>query len=58
MKRVITERTVRDAAHTGRRIEIADGDVVTPAARDLARDLGVAISKVLSSPGEIGRAHV
>jgi ribose 5-phosphate isomerase B len=42
-KRGITEADVRAAALSGRTIELGKGSVVTPAARDLARQLGVAL---------------
>ena len=42
-KGLISERTVREVARTGRALEIAKGTIVTPAARDLARQLGIAL---------------
>jgi ribose 5-phosphate isomerase B len=40
---VVSERTVRAAARAGQPVTLAAGDRVTPAARDLARSLGVAL---------------
>ena len=42
-RRVITEAGVREAAKTGRALGVAPGTVVTPAARDLARSLGISL---------------
>ena len=42
--RLITEQTVREAAAAGREIETGPRTVVTPAARDLARQLGVPLA--------------
>lgn len=42
-KRAVTEADVRAAALSGRTIALGKGSVVTPAARDLARQLGVAL---------------
>jgi ribose 5-phosphate isomerase B len=39
----ITEADVRAAAKAGRTVEAPEGAVITPAARDLARSLGVAV---------------
>ena len=41
--RAVTEADVRAAARTGRTLDLPTGAVVTPAARDLARALGVAL---------------
>ena len=41
--RVVTEAEVREAAKTGRALALPPGAVVTPAARDLARSLGIAL---------------
>jgi ribose 5-phosphate isomerase B len=41
--RAITEADVREAAGKGRTLELPRGAVVTPAARDLAKQLGVAL---------------
>lgn len=49
MKRAVTEADVRAAAQAGRTLTLHDDSVVTPAARDLARQLGVALV------GESGR---
>ncbi|MSR06462.1 MAG: RpiB/LacA/LacB family sugar-phosphate isomerase [Gemmatimonadetes bacterium] len=43
-RRVITERTIRDAARSGKALEIGPDDLVTPAARDAASALGVALN--------------
>jgi len=43
--RVVTEADVRAAATSSRAIELARGSVVTPAARDLAKQLGVSLVK-------------
>jgi ribose 5-phosphate isomerase B len=43
-RRAVTERAVREAARTGRTLEVPPGAVVTPAARDLARQLGVTLT--------------
>ncbi|HVO35168.1 MAG TPA: ribose 5-phosphate isomerase B [Gemmatimonadales bacterium] len=42
-KRAITEADVREAARAGRTLDLPAGAVVTPAARDLAGALGVAL---------------
>ena len=42
-RQVITEAGVREAAKTGRALDVTPGAVVTPAARDLARALGIAL---------------
>jgi ribose 5-phosphate isomerase B len=42
-KRAITEADVREAARAGRTLDLPAGAVVTPAARDLARALGVGL---------------
>jgi ribose 5-phosphate isomerase B len=43
VKRAVTEADVRAAAQAGRTLTLHDDSVVTPAARDLARQLGVAL---------------
>ncbi len=48
-KRAVTEAEVRAAARSGRTLDLEAGAVVTPAARDLARALGVALRE---APGE------
>lgn len=51
-RRVITEQTIRSAARAGQSIELDAGMIVTPAARDLARELGVALRRpVAATPG-------
>jgi ribose 5-phosphate isomerase B len=45
---VVTEADVRAAAKTGRTLEVPGGALVTPAARDLARSLGVSLA---AAPG-------
>jgi len=42
-KRVVTEADVRAAAKAGRTLDVPAGAVVTPAARDLAAALGIAL---------------
>jgi ribose 5-phosphate isomerase B len=42
-RRVVTEAEVREAAKTGRALALPPGAIVTPAARDLARALGLAL---------------
>jgi ribose 5-phosphate isomerase B len=42
---VVTEADVRAAAKTGRTLQVPAGALVTPAARDLARALGVSLSE-------------
>ncbi len=44
-RRAVTERAVREAARQGRTLLVPAGAVVTPAARDLARQLGVALTR-------------
>ena len=51
MGRVITERDVRNAAAQEKRIGIAGSDVVTPAARDAAREMGVVLSSIADAAG-------
>jgi len=53
-KHAITEADVRAAARAGRTLELPAGAVVTPAARDLAGTLGVALK---ASEGTGARAH-
>ncbi len=48
--RVVTEADVRAAAATGHTLALPAGAVVTPAARDLARQLGVAFQEPGGSP--------
>jgi ribose 5-phosphate isomerase B len=50
-RRAITEADVRQAAGTGRSLTVPKGAVVTPAARDLAKTLGVAMVKDALTPG-------
>ena len=50
-RRLITERTVRAAARSGKLLEIKPGDILTPAARDVAQTLGVAFGSGLPAPG-------
>lgn len=47
-RRVITEADVREAAKTGRALGVVPGAVVTPAARDLARSLGISLTETES----------
>lgn len=54
MSRLITEADVRSAAATGRSIDVESGVIVTPAARDLASKMGVALRK--EEPGSGGRS--
>jgi len=51
-RRAVTEADVRAAAQSGRTLELPQGAVVTPAARDLAKQLGVALVK--SGQGDRG----
>jgi len=44
-RRVVTEADVRGAAQAGRALAVPPGAVVTPAARDLARALGIALTE-------------
>ena len=44
-KRALTEADVRESARGGRSLEVPEGAVVTPAARDLARQLGVSLEE-------------
>jgi ribose 5-phosphate isomerase B len=52
--RVVTEADVREAAKTGRALSLPTGAVVTPAARDLARALGLALG---DAEGTRARGH-
>ncbi len=45
MKKLIHEEQVRQAAQETKRILVDDNTVLTPAARDLARDLGVTLNR-------------
>ncbi len=45
MSKLISEAQIRAAHSKGRPIEVEPGQIVTPAARDLARKLGVAITE-------------
>ena len=57
-KHAITEADVRAAAGSGRTIAVAMRSVVTPAARDLARQLGVAlVAEATVAPGHRGTAE-
>jgi ribose 5-phosphate isomerase B len=49
-KHLVSERIVRDAARTGRPLDVWDDLLVTPAARDLARELGVALRRETRIP--------
>ena len=49
-RRVVTEHIVREAAQSGKALSLSTGDVVTPAARDMARALGVAFGPAASAP--------
>src|SRR5437867_8864907 len=44
VRRLVSERAVREAARAGRGLEITKDTIVTPAARDLARALGIVLS--------------
>ena len=46
-RRLITERTVREAARSGKAVEVGPDAIVTPAAHDIARQLGVALSPIV-----------
>ena len=46
--RVVTEADVRGAARAGRALGVPPGAVVTPAARDLARTLGISLTETES----------
>jgi ribose 5-phosphate isomerase B len=50
--KAITEAAVRAAAGGSRTITLAKGSVVTPAARDLAKALGVALVKLVPGVGD------
>ena len=53
-RRAVTERDVRAAALTGRTLVLPKDAVITPAARDLARQLGVSLTsadRAVPSPG-------
>ena len=43
--RVVTEADVREAAKAGRALIVPSGAIVTPAARDLARSLGISLAE-------------
>lgn len=47
--RAVTEADVREAAKVGRTLGLAAGAVVTPAARDLARALGVSLEQAAAA---------
>jgi ribose 5-phosphate isomerase B len=49
-RRLVSERDVRAAAREGRALELPDDAIVTPAAADLARQLGIAIGKTEPLP--------
>jgi ribose 5-phosphate isomerase B len=53
-RRVVTEADVREAATSSRSIELAGHPVVTPAARDLAKQLGVSLVKTGDRLSAIG----
>ena len=52
--RVVTEADVREAAKAGRALAVPPGALVTPAARDLARALGLSLGE---AEGTGARAH-
>jgi len=58
-RRVVTEADVRAAAKTGRALAIPRGAVVTPAARDVARTLGMTLEEAASTGtrGHAGTEH-
>jgi ribose 5-phosphate isomerase B len=58
-RRVVTEADVRAAARTGRALTIPSGAVVTPAARDVARTLGMTLEEVAATDprGRPGTEH-
>jgi ribose 5-phosphate isomerase B len=47
--RVVTEADVREAARQGRALTLPPGAIVTPAARDLARTLGILLTEAESA---------
>jgi ribose 5-phosphate isomerase B len=47
---LVTEHTVREAAKSGQPLNIGPGDIVTPAAHDAARTLGVALGPAPAEP--------
>lgn len=49
-RRAITERAVRAAARGGRTLTVPPGAIITPAARDLARQLGVKLARGPADP--------
>ncbi|MFI5214311.1 MAG: ribose 5-phosphate isomerase B [Gemmatimonadales bacterium] len=53
-KHAITEADVRAAARSGRTLALPKGAIVTPAARDLARQLGVALVTGGQADGRTG----
>jgi ribose 5-phosphate isomerase B len=55
---VVTEADVRAAATAGRTLEVPDGALVTPAARDLARSLGVSLSRAAGTGAPAERRAV
>lgn len=52
----ITEAVVRAAARAGGTVAMSPGQIVTPSARDLARDLGVLLVPGAAAPGPQGAA--
>ena len=50
--RAITEAQVRAAAAAGRTVNVPEGAVITPAARDLARSLGVSLIMARSTDAQ------
>ena len=54
-RHAVTEADVRAAAGAGRTINLTKDAVVTPAARDLARQLGVALVKAAEGEGGKGK---
>jgi ribose 5-phosphate isomerase B len=55
---VVTEADVRAAAKAGRTLEVPHGSLITPAARDLARALGVSLAAAAGADAAAGRAVV
>jgi ribose 5-phosphate isomerase B len=49
-RRVITEAVVRAAAKAGRALAVPRGAIITPAARDLARALGLSLQTLSGEP--------
>lgn len=51
-RRLVTERSVREAARSGKALPVGPDSIITPAARDLAKALGVALGSAV--PGVLG----